>query len=343
MMKKSSDRRYADDSKNRFARHPVATISILLTTVFLVCLFSLELFLKTFSGLGNPPLYNRSPLYGYRLKANQVIEPRGGMGFLYGARLTTNNLGLRAAGEWDSNPAGKILFLGDSVTYGGQYVADSQLFSSVAGGRLPGWQVGNGGINAWGIGNIVGLLRDYRFTPAEVIVICVIEGDFYRGTTRSSSLPLWIKPPRFALQDLLMHLAWRVNRSRYEGGVVQDEAHLDKIVDRAARRLKDLDHFLGEHQVRHFLFILPTRSQIVDGEPPDRRVAQALKQFEIDATYLLPKLMSLEPDRKKRRKWYHDEAHLEPAGHRAYGVLIGEALSTALSVVSREPLSANGE
>ena len=334
MCTNSTEWQQRDSSDNRFARHPVATISGLLTIVLLICLLAFELFLKTFSGLGNPPLYELSPLFGYRLKANQVIEPRGGMGFLYAARMTTNNLGLRAAGEWDANPAGKILFLGDSVTYGGQYVADAQLFSSVAGSKLPGWKVGNSGSNAWGVENIVGLMMDYGFSPAEVAVTCVIEGDFYRGLTRASSLPLWTERPSFALQDLLMHLIWRANESRYGNSVfsvVQDETHLDKIVDRSARRLKELDHYFKERQVRHFLFILPTRSQIVDGEPPDARVEKVLKRYEVDAEYLLPELLALEPDRKKHREWFHDEVHLDPPGHHAYGILIGDALSNALS------------
>jgi len=320
--------------ENWFIRHPSATIFGVLASSFIFCLLVLEGFLRTFSGLGNPPLYELSPLYGYRLKPNQVIEPMGNMGFLYGARLTTNNLGLRAAGDWDSNPAGKILFLGDSVTYGGQYVDDAQLFTSVAGNRLPGWQVGNGGCNAWGLGNIVGLIKDYGFSPAEVVVTSVIEGDFYRGTQRASSMPLWTERPSFALQHLLMHLIWRVNLTRYGSktdGFIQDEEHLDKIVDRAARRLRDLDHYLKQQQVRHFIFILPTRSQILDDEPLDPRVEQALKDYHIDAEYLLPGLLTLEPDRKNRRKWFHDEAHLQPSGHLVYGNLIADKLSYALS------------
>ena len=330
----SPEQQQGDYASNRFARHPVATISVLLTMIMLVCLLVAELFLKTFSGLGHPPLYELSPLYGYRLKANQVIEPKGGMGFLYGARMRINNLGLRAAGEWDSNPAGKLLFLGDSVTFGGRYVSDAQLFSSVAGSRLPGWQVGNGGNNAWGVENIVGLVLDYGFSPAEALVTCVLEGDFYRGLTRASSVPLWTEPPGFALQDLLMHFIWRVNESRYGNSIDAidlDEEHQDRIVDRAARRLKELDRYLQQNQVRHFLFILPTRSQVAGGAPQDPRIVQVLKRYEIDAVYLLPELLSLEPERKKRLEWFHDDVHLEPPGHQAYGILIGDALSKALS------------
>ncbi|KPK29649.1 MAG: hypothetical protein AMK70_15535 [Nitrospira bacterium SG8_35_1] len=323
-----------DNSGNWFARHPVSTITALLSIALLLCLLIFELFLRTFSGLGNPPLYEISPLYGYRLKPSQIIEPRGGVGFLYGARVTTNNLGLRAAAEWDSNPAGKILFMGDSVTYGGQYIGDNQLFSSVAESRLPGWQVGNGATNAWGIENIAGLIKDYDFSPAEVVVTCVIEGDFYRGLTRASSMPLWTERPVFALQDLLMHSIWRVNKSRYDNWADQlanDEDHLDKIVDRAARHLKDLDNYLQQKQIAHFIFILPTRSQIVDEEPPDDLVEQMLQKYQINVEYLLPKLLPLEPDLEKRREWFHDEAHLEVSGHQTYGILIGDSLAKGLS------------
>jgi len=321
------------NSDNWFALHPVSTISVLLSIALLSCLLIFELFLRTFSGLGNPPLYEISPLFGYRLKPSQVIEPRGAVSFLYGARLTTNNLGLRAAGEWDSNPAGKILFLGDSVTYGGQYIADSQLFSSLAGSRLQGWQVGNGANNAWGIENIVGLIKDYDFLPAEVVVTCVIEGDFYRGLTRASSMPLWTKRPVFALQDLAMHFTWRVNKSRYDiwaDQLTNNKDHLYKIVDRAARQLKEVDDYLKQKQIRHFVFILPTQSQTVDGESPDNLVEQMLQKYEINAEYLLEELIQLEPDRNRRLQWYHDEAHLELAGHQAYGRLIGDTLAKAL-------------
>jgi len=334
MSANSPELKQKDKSNNFFVRHPVATISALLTTVFLFCLLTLELFLGTFSGLGNPPLYELSPLYGYRLKPNQVIAPRGSMGFLYGARLTTNNLGLRAAADWDSNPAGKILFLGDSVTYGGQYIDDELLFSSVAGKRLPLWQIGNGAINAWGIENMVGLVKDYGFSPAEVVLTCVIEGNFYRGTTRAASMPLWTERPRFALQDLFMHFIWKINKLRYDNrghSETNTADHQDKIVNRAARRLKQLDDYLKHKQVKHFIFILPTRSQVVKDEPLDPRVEKVIKQYGIDVEYLLPKLLALETSPQKRSKLFHDEVHLESPGHQAYGILIGDALSNYLS------------
>ncbi|MFA7382061.1 MAG: hypothetical protein WC001_01280 [Desulfurivibrionaceae bacterium] len=321
--------------KNRFARHPMATISAVLLLALLLGFLSLELFLKTFSGLGNPVLYELSPLYGYRPKPNQIIEPKGGMGFLYGSRVTTNNLGLRAAGKWDNNSSGKILFLGDSVTYGGQYVSDEQLFSSVAGKSLPGWQIGNGGVNGWGIGNILGLVKSYGFTPAEIVVTCLIEEDFYRGKRSAWSVPFWYERPGSALQDLLMHFVWRVNELRYDGAIAsvhEDDDHLDKIVNRASSRLQQLENYYKEKHIRHFIFILPTRNQVVNGEPADERVRLALEKYGITAKYLLPKLRAFEPAKSLRRNWFHDNVHLEPSGHSVYGTMLGKELAAALGV-----------
>lgn len=320
---------------NRFARHPVATLSAVLTLLLFAIIVAAEVFLKTFTGLGNPLLYETNPLYGYRPLPNQVIKPKGGMGFLYAARVTTNNLGLRATADWDANPAQKILFLGDSVTYGGQYVNDEQLFSSVAGSVLEGWQVGNGGVNAWGVENIVGLVMDYDFSPAEVVVICLIEGDFYRGTTRVASLPVWTTRPDFALRDMFMHNLWRINElARYGSSVdtvTPDAAQQEKIVNRAARHLKGLVSHLQNSGVRSYVFILPTQEQVVGDEPLDSEVQNALAKHQVQAVYLLPELRDLEPDVAKRRAWFHDSVHLEPPGHLAYGTLLSKRLKKQLS------------
>lgn len=319
--------------ENRFARYPGVTLGTFLALLFCSAVLMAELLLRTCSGLGNPLLYELNPLFGYRPLPNQIIEPKGGLGFLYAARVTTNNLGLRGASKWSTDPVGKILFLGDSVTYGGQYVADGQLFSSVVGNQLSDWQVGNSGVNAWGVENIVGLVVDSDFVPAEIVVTCVLEADFYRGTTRAASLPLWTERPYFALQDLLMHIVWRINETRYGSSVdamVQSEADKDKIVDRAVRRLAELDEFLRRRQIMHVICILPVLEQVVDNEPVDDMVRQALQRHGIEAHYLLPDLRSLESDLVERRRWFHDIAHLEPAGHAAYGELIGRLLAQRL-------------
>ena len=292
-----------------------------------------EILLKNFTGLGNPLLYDRNPLYGFRPKPNQVIAPKMNIKSFYGARVVINNLGLRENDAWDASPSGKMLFLGDSVTYGGQYIETEQLFTSVAEQYLPGWQVGNGAVNGWGVENMVGLVVDYGFTPAEVVVTCVIEGDFYRGTAKVASVPFWVVRPRLALQDIAMHFVWKMNQLRYGGfgfPAEWDDTDLYKIVDKAARRLEELDIYLKQRQVKHLIFVLPTMEEVVSGGSTDERVRQALRRHNVAGEYLLENLLSMEPDAGRRREWYKDEVHLAASGHKAYGDIIGNTLSQML-------------
>src|SRR2546428_5785375 len=80
------------------------------------------------AGFGHPILYDNRAAYGFRPLPDQTRRRFGG------ARLHVNNLGLRGADVTPERPPGalRILFLGDSVTWGGSYVDDAQLFATIA-------------------------------------------------------------------------------------------------------------------------------------------------------------------------------------------------------------------
>ena len=315
-----------------FKRHPRLTMSCLLVFAAVICVAMAEYGLRTLTWLGNPPLYEISPLYGYRLKAGQSIEPRGGVRFLFGAQVSTNNLGLRAADYWDGNADNKVLFLGDSVTYGGQYVDDKELFSSVAAAFIPRYMVGNGGVNAWGVENVHGLIVDYGFRPARTVVICLLEGDFYRGLTRISGLPFWSHKPSLAVYDLAMFYATTSAWSRYRedsgGGI--DRGAEEKVVDRAVKRLAEVGDAISGDGGRHLIYILPVRAQLMGERPVDPLVKRYLEKYGIDARYLLSRLRDLHPSETDARRWFHDDEHLEAEGHKIYGDIIGRDLAGLL-------------
>ena len=102
-----------------------------------------------FIGLGKPILYQGDPLVGYRLKPNQRVQR------LKKKFVTTNKEGFRISKKDGKKSIKKIVFIGDSVTYGGSYIDDSELFSQIF------CQISeendyclNGGINAWGSQNM---------------------------------------------------------------------------------------------------------------------------------------------------------------------------------------------
>ncbi len=94
-------------TKNR--KKTIAAVVLLLT---LASAAGTELLLRESMGLGRPVLYDANPFYGYRPLPNRQYTRFGG------AQIRFNNLALRAEANFDQDPNDKILFLGDSVTYG---------------------------------------------------------------------------------------------------------------------------------------------------------------------------------------------------------------------------------
>jgi lysophospholipase L1-like esterase len=308
-----------------FERHPKATLSGVWLVFLLVFIIVAEVGLKQLSGLGRPVLFQEHPAYGYRLQPNQETWRFGG------AHFKINNLGLRAGEDWDPGIKDKILFLGDSVTYGGNHISNHQLFSEVAAKDLPGLRSGNAGIPNWGVENVYGLVVQEKFLPASVYVTTFIEDDFYRGLTTGRNKP-WIKyqMPRFALEELA-EFVWHkyfadtreINRRERESEPA------DVRVARAAAKLREMDQFLKAHGYRHLIFISPTRQQVLGQRPPDARVKAQLDKHGVRAVYLLEVLPPAPAE--QRRAWYQDNDHLTAKGHAVWGELIHEELTRTLT------------
>jgi len=83
-------------------------------------------------GLGRPILYDNRLAWGFRPLPSQTQSR------WLGARVHVNALGVRGpeVGATRAPGATRLLFLGDSVTWGGSYVDDDALFAAVAARRL---------------------------------------------------------------------------------------------------------------------------------------------------------------------------------------------------------------
>jgi hypothetical protein len=309
-----------------FERNPKKTLAAFFVAFLGIFLLAAELGFRSFSGLGRPVLFYQHPSFGYRLKPDQETWRFGG------AHFKINNLGLRAKDDWDSAIEDKVLFLGDSVTYGGNHISNHELFSALALHGLPGLRSGNAGIPNWGVENVHGLVVEEKFLPASVYVTTFIEDDFYRGLTTGRNRP-WIRyeTPRFALEELA-EFVWHkyfantaeINRREREGeppGV---------RVARAARKLKEMDAFIRERGHTHLILISPTRQQVLGERPRDARVHGELEKQGIEAVYLLDKPRIASAPAEEKHSWYQDNDHLTPRGHAVWAQLIREELVRVL-------------
>jgi len=307
-------------------RRPKTTLALLALAIVAVSLALAEALLRLIFGLGNPVLYELYPLYGYRLRPNQDLKR------FFGARIRINNLGLRADEDWDGRLDDKVLFLGDSVMYAGSFIANHELFTTLALKDLPGFKSGNAGVNAWGVENIHGLVVESGFQPAKTYVTVVIENDFYRGFSRIAGCPYWCRKPRLALQEVLYFACFKLNMGRYTRWEQETSAEsLERVVDRAARKLKEMDDLLKARGFRHLVYVSPIRDQVVEGRGKDETVARALEKCGVRAEYLLDRIRAMNLAESERRALFLDHFHLRSKGHALWGAMLNEDLKKLLA------------
>jgi len=127
-------------------------------------------------GVTNPVLYERDPDVGYRLKPDQRV------GYLF------NNIAINAYGVRDPRPLDtrgqgtqRVVCLGDSVTWGGIYIRQEELFTSIAERKLGNVEVINAGVNGYSTTQMARLYEKYLTGLApDLVVFCVIGRDFER-------------------------------------------------------------------------------------------------------------------------------------------------------------------
>lgn len=311
-----------------FERHPKTTAIAVTACSVLLALVLFELVLRVGFGLGRPVLYRSSPLFGYRLQPNQLVYRRG-------VEIRVNNLGLRADRDWDANIENKILFLGNSVTYGGTGISNAQLFSHLAATGCEGYLGGNAGVNGWGVENIAALVIDDEFLPARTYVSVLQEMDFYRGLSKLAGKPFWSHTPRFAMQELLAAFYLdRLNEIYDEHESFVSQREKEKTVARACARLKELDDFLKQRGYRHLIYMSTNTKQLFENEPPDPLVLKHLNKNDIHPISIKDRAELKAMKREDVKRLFYDWNHLTAEGHAVWARIICNDLKNILPQLS---------
>jgi hypothetical protein len=306
----------------------------LAAVVIAITLVSMEIALRMV-GLGDPVLYEVHPDYGYRPQPNQLVRRFGG------AIVRLNNVGIRANEDWDTT-ANKVLFVGDSVTYGGSYVSNSDLFALRAVPEGHGWVGGSAGVNAWGIDNMHGLIVRHAFLPARVYVTVLINTDFYRGFSERPDF-FWTAKPFLALHEIIPHV---VNQAKilFHREMLPASAKTApaaqktdrEIVQSAVNRLTELDEFLRARGFQHLIYLSPYRAELDHGYPPDALVASTLDHSSLRVHRLRTRLESMGLDAKEIASLYLDGVHLSRRGHQVWASIIKPDVEAAIATANRQ-------
>ena len=190
-----------------FKRFGISTVLFLSSISFGILICELA---GRFIGLGNPVLYKTDTLVGYRLSPNQSNKR------FRGVTVSTDSEGFRINPKNKNDLSSDVfVFVGDSVTYGGSYIDDSELFSSIFCANRSESICLNSGLNSWGTYNMGRFISNFSLysnrIPSEFILV-ILPGDDERNLKEIGSLPLWDNPPKNpkAINEIINYLLWKV-------------------------------------------------------------------------------------------------------------------------------------
>lgn len=318
------------NNNNFFEKNKTITIITIITIVvisLIIIIICSDIILHRLLGLGRPVLYDSNPIYGYRPYPNKEYSR------FWGSKIAFNNLSLRAESNWDDSKFNKVLFLGDSVTYGGSYIDNYELFSYLSVKMLKNNFIsGNAGVNGWGVENVYGLIVETNFTPAKIYVSVFPECDFYRGLVRLQGLPFFNLSPNYAVKELWYYFCYMQNNKRYlNWQELSNEKTKQLVVEKAIRKLKQMDNFLHEHGYKHFIFISPTMNQVLKKMAKDKLVKTIISQHQLKCYYIVDDInLNLKLTNEKIVECYHDSIHLSKKGHRIWSKIISTRLRQVL-------------
>lgn len=307
----------------------------ILAGVLLVPVVGAELYLRSI-GLGTPILYGVNDSYRYAPVPLQKTVRRGG------ATVTIDQYGLRTTQDWTMPDAARILFLGDSVTWGGTNVSDTQTFAhrvcvhlndSPNGEKGLRTVCGNAGVNAYGVTNMALRLRHAQIPAPDCVVAVILPGDALRGTSDVTQHYFYTrKPPQPfpALWEATGFVISRLAQFMTKGDAVLPEP--PAVTQRVAEEA--LDGLYA--QLRHtqaagksvFLVYTPYEKEVTDGKAGatgqivrDSMAASGIPV--IDVTPALTAAHRASPG----TALYTDGVHYTADGHHAVAIAIADGMA----------------
>ena len=278
---------------------------ISLIIIILVPTILTETYLK-YVGLGDPIIYDSNFVYGYAPRANQKKNR------FENSIVTINDVGLRAIHNWAENyDKKKIIFFGDSVTYGGSYIDDKETFAHLTCEYInnSNYICGNAGVNAYGIFNIVYRSKyDARLFDDNLRIFFLVPDDFYRGLQNANTAHFYMKENKFlfpAIFEALNFLATKYNLRNYlsKNSDSKIENNKNSLIDESIEILNSEIERLVSAQKKVIIFFSNSKSKNITNDKLLEKIKNRLNFEIIDLSNVLSKEM------------FYDETHYNKLGH----------------------------
>jgi hypothetical protein len=304
--------------------------AVLLAGAVTIIIAGSELTLRLAFGFGSPLLYQRDDRVGYLPRPSQNLN-------LFGVTTRINRFGMRSDDFTDPKPPERIrlLFIGDSVTFGTTYVDQSNLFSEKTKSSLT--KALNGPVDVlnmsaggWAPGNELRFLETRGTFDANAVVLVINTVDLdqpFAGLESSPQFPTHNPPSaigelweRYLIPRIDARLAAADPGSRSDG---------DPDPARTGDNLKifEMMRQVSESHGAAFMIIYSPATYANLRSPAWVGAERAFREWALRMNVLL---MDMTPvfARQPHDRVYFDDIHLKPFGH--------ELVSTEIMARARE-------
>lgn len=281
--------------------------------VIFIIIISLEIFLR-FIGFGNPILYINEA--NYYPKSNQEIRR------FKGAKFQTNIHGMRTNYNWSNVEQNyKILFFGDSVTFGGSYIDNKELFSEKLCKKVVNSVCGNYGVNGYKINNINSRIKNITNKIDFDHLIIVVSNSIENGHSNFYEFPFYERYNYKIFKssfEIFNHFLFKYK--------LKNNFHKNKTITNHVLQsnmsvfIKTLQN-LNQRNKKIDIFILPTLENL-NSASNKRHFLEKLKtkKFNIYNMYNEMKKLNF-------NDLYFNNAHLNKKGHEYFSKMIYDKIN----------------
>lgn len=275
-----------------------------------------EIYLK-YVGLGDPIIYDPNFVYGYAPRINQKKNR------LKNSTVTINDIGLRTIYNWKENEdKKKIIFFGDSVTYGGSYIDDKETFSHLTCEHLNdiNYLCGNAGVNAYGIHNIVYRSRyDTRITDDNLRIFILVPDDFYRGLQDHNTAHFFMKENNFlfpAIFEAINFISSKYNIRNFISKNSDSITNKNKysLIDESIKILNSEIIRLTKDKKKVLIFFSNSKSNTSINDLILKKINNQIDHEIINFSNILTEEM------------FEDETHYNKMGHKTIALFISKKI-----------------
>ena len=277
---------------------------------FCIIVILIEFFLR-YMGFGYPLIYTKDKNTFYPKSDQSVYRFKK-------SKITINSFGMRTNFDWNNKKnklKNKIIFFGDSVTFGGSYIDNSELFSEKVCLKYMIKSIcGNLGVNGYNLDNIYFRIKNTDKELYDQIII-VVGSSLDLGKSNLEDFPFYSKYDYIMLRssiEIVNHLLFKYKLSdRYHNKnftkLENTKNFNGKVEVKTEDFIKLIDKISEKKKVN--IFILPTLEDL-NFSRTKVNIEKNIKFKNIRLNYLYNYFKN-----ENYNKLYFNNAHLNKKGH----------------------------